>query len=96
MTPEALRQARVAGDRRATRTQRELADAFGVAGNTVARWERGDLPIPRWVERMVALMDRLDDTERALLRERASNVRLKKRLREARADRKRASTRQRP
>ena len=31
-------------------TQKELAEAMGVRSNTVARWERGDLALPRVAE----------------------------------------------
>lgn len=35
-------------------TQKAAGEAFGVAGNTIARWERGELPIPGWVDLLVA------------------------------------------
>jgi transcriptional regulator with XRE-family HTH domain len=34
-------------------TQRTLAQNLGVTGNTVARWERGELTIPHWVDLLV-------------------------------------------
>lgn len=52
MTPAALRAIR----RRLGWTQAELAEAIGIASNTVARYERGELGIPeptaRFVERI--------------------------------------------
>lgn len=42
MTPEALRARRQA----AGLTQSQLASHLGVSPNTVARWERGERPIP--------------------------------------------------
>jgi len=54
MTPAALRAIR----RRLGWTQVELAEALGVASNTVARYERGELGIPeptaRLIERVAA------------------------------------------
>jgi len=32
--------------RRRGLTQAELADALGVSANTIARWERGEMPTP--------------------------------------------------
>jgi predicted ATPase/DNA-binding CsgD family transcriptional regulator len=43
MTPEELGQRR----RRLGLSQAQLGNALGVAGNTVARWERGELPLRR-------------------------------------------------
>ena len=65
MKPADLRQAR----RVRKLSQRELAEAFGVASNSVARWEQGVRPIPDWVGRMLALMTRLDIVEHELARE---------------------------
>ena len=42
ITPHQLRAAR----ERLGLTQVELAEKLGVAGNTVARWERGEIPMP--------------------------------------------------
>jgi transcriptional regulator with XRE-family HTH domain len=42
-------------------TQRVMAAHLGVAPNTVARWERGELPIPEWI-------DRREEAERAARR----------------------------
>ncbi len=47
-------------------SQRELAEAFGVDANSLARWEQGVRRIPRWVSRMLDLMTRLDVAEREL------------------------------
>lgn len=96
MKPEELRQERLASSGSVQRTQSDLAESLGVASNTVARWERGDLPIPKWVDQTIALMRRLDRTELALDRERAKNRRLTKQLESEKPDRKRAGTRQRP
>jgi DNA-binding XRE family transcriptional regulator len=62
-------------------TQSAMGEFLGVASNTVARWEAGRLPIPRWAERMIALRDDLADTKMALAREQASNERLRERYR---------------
>jgi transcriptional regulator with XRE-family HTH domain len=37
-------------------TQVELAKRLGVAGNTVARWERGEVTIPEPVAKLVRLI----------------------------------------
>ena len=93
MTPEALREHRKASHR--TTTQSELAETLGVASNTVARWERGKLPIPTWVGRMLTLTRQVDRLERALLRARRENARLRTQLEGREADRKRVAPRRR-
>lgn len=37
-------------------TQVQLAKYIGVAPNTVARWERGELPIREPIEKLIQLM----------------------------------------
>jgi len=64
MRAEELREARTAE----SLTQAALADALGVSSNTVARWERGELPVPKWVGRMLDLRAELDRATRALAR----------------------------
>jgi DNA-binding transcriptional regulator YiaG len=95
MKPEELRQERLTSRGSHHRTQSNLAETLGVAANTVARWERGDLPIPKWVDQTIALMRRLDRTELALERERAKTRRLKTRLESEKPDRKRVAPRKR-
>ena len=77
MTPEQLRQARAAGGA----TQSELAQTLGVTSNTVARWERGELPIPRYVGLIIELMKDLTRTQHELQRERVSHARMQERYR---------------
>lgn len=96
MKSEEFRQERLTSGGSRQRTQSDLAETLGVAANTVARWERGDLPIPRWVDQAIALMRRLERTELALERERAKNRRLKARLESQKTDRKRVAPRKRP
>ena len=50
MTGAELRRTR----RKAEQTQQQFATDLGVAPNTVARWERGERPIPKWVTRRLA------------------------------------------
>jgi transcriptional regulator with XRE-family HTH domain len=93
MTAEALREARLGDGGPLQRTQVEYAAALGVTSNTVARWERGELSIPRWVDQMIAVMRDLEATQRELQRERARNDRLKECHGKKKAERKRAVTR---
>jgi putative transcriptional regulator len=37
-------------------TQKQFADAIGVSSNTVARWERGEVPIRESMARLVQLV----------------------------------------
>lgn len=46
MTPDELRTARLA----LNWTQAELGEALGVTVTTVARWERGERPIPSFLD----------------------------------------------
>lgn len=52
MTPDTLRTARLSLDL----TQTQVADALGVDLRTYQRWEAGDAPLPRWLERKTATM----------------------------------------
>ena len=52
MTPEALRQLR----RRLRLSQAKLAALVGVAPNTVARWERGELGMKPTTARLIQLV----------------------------------------
>lgn len=54
MEGEALREKRIA----LGLTQAELAEILDVKPNTVARWERGLLPVPRTVELAMATVER--------------------------------------
>jgi transcriptional regulator with XRE-family HTH domain len=38
---------------RGARTQKVIAAELGASGNTVARWERGEMPIPHWVHLLI-------------------------------------------
>lgn len=40
-------------------TQAQLAEILGVKPNTVARWERGLLPVPRTVELAMETVERM-------------------------------------
>jgi transcriptional regulator with XRE-family HTH domain len=40
-------------------TQAQLAEIFDVKPNTVARWERGLLPVPRTVELAMETVERM-------------------------------------
>jgi transcriptional regulator with XRE-family HTH domain len=40
-------------------TQAQLAEILGVKPNTVARWERGLLPVPRTVELAMETVERI-------------------------------------
>ena len=53
MTPAYLRRLR----RRLRLTQAELAALLGVAKNTVARWERGELGMQPSTERLILLVE---------------------------------------
>jgi DNA-binding XRE family transcriptional regulator len=79
MTPEELYRIRTIRTVRA-HTQRELADVLGVAGNTVARWERGDRPIPRWVDQSLALWQQLAGCKNERDRVQITCERLRRRL----------------
>lgn len=77
MTGKTLRAEREAGPE--PRTQSQLAADLGVVSNTVARWERDELPIPTWVDKVIALIHRVDHLEQELARARARYDRLKTR-----------------
>jgi transcriptional regulator with XRE-family HTH domain len=47
LSPDKLKQKRS----RLGYTQVELAEQLGVTGNTVARWERGEVPMPRLLDK---------------------------------------------
>jgi len=66
-------------------SQRQLAAVLGVAGNTVARWERGERPIPRWVDQVLALWNELAACRNELERAQITNARLQRRLQRVRA-----------
>jgi transcriptional regulator with XRE-family HTH domain len=34
-------------------TQKDFAEYVEINQNTVSRWVRGDLPLPKWVERLI-------------------------------------------
>jgi transcriptional regulator with XRE-family HTH domain len=52
MTGAALKQIRT----RWGLLQREMAERVGVTSNTIARYERGELPIPETLARLVTLL----------------------------------------
>ncbi len=45
-------------------TQAKFADLIGVKGNTVARWERGVLPISKTIELLAQLLAEKDEPQR--------------------------------
>jgi len=62
MTPDTLRAVRA----RLGLTQTEVANELGVDLRTYQRWEAGDTPLPRWLERKTATMiHRLHDAMEA-------------------------------
>ena len=67
MTPRELRDLRTGR----AHSQRQLAAVLGVAGNTVARWERGERPIPRWVDQVLASWQELAVCQNELERPRS-------------------------
>lgn len=56
MTPAQLKTLRA----RLDLTQQQLAEALGVASNTVTRWEMGRHPIPRMAINLLARLRRTD------------------------------------
>jgi transcriptional regulator with XRE-family HTH domain len=44
-------------------TQLSLAQRLGVAANTVARWERGELPVPTQAARLLGVLEGIAETE---------------------------------
>jgi transcriptional regulator with XRE-family HTH domain len=64
MTGSQLRRLRQAQNQ----TQKAAAQMLGVAANTVARWERGELPVPHWVDLLIAAQDQLASQEGEVLR----------------------------
>lgn len=52
MTPAALKQARAA----LGMTQRDLAEKMRVTSKTISSWERGEHPIPEWVDAFMEMM----------------------------------------
>jgi transcriptional regulator with XRE-family HTH domain len=44
--------------------QRELAERVGVTSNTIARYERGELPIPETLARLVTLLVQQNRSQR--------------------------------
>jgi DNA-binding XRE family transcriptional regulator len=61
-------------------SQRQLAAVLGVAGNTVARWERGERPIPRWVDQSLAVWQQLAVCKNELEQAQITGARLRRRL----------------
>lgn len=53
-------------------SQAGIAKKLGVTPNTVARWERGEIPIPHWVSQLQALEDTHADEIAKLKQEIAS------------------------
>ena len=45
-------------------TQRQLAERMGVTGNSIARWERDEVPISMLVERFVLLLEQDEQPSR--------------------------------
>jgi len=76
MTPTELHRIRTGR----AHTQRKLADVLGVAWNTVARWERGERPIPRWVDQSLAVWQELAVCKNELEQAQITGARLRRRL----------------
>ncbi len=49
-------------------TQAQLAKSVGVAANTLARWERGEMPIPASVAKLLTRLPEIPATGHALSR----------------------------
>ena len=48
-------------------SQARLAESLGVTPNTVARWERCEVPIPQWVARLQAAQAKIKELQTSLV-----------------------------